>query len=89
MAGQPIVITGIVFELQGRPVEGARVYFVAGPVSLPETAFLTDRDGKFSLSAPVAGTYQIGCSADGFASTTVTVKVTSGQDAKLEIRLKQ
>jgi hypothetical protein len=69
-------------------VAGARVHFAGGPVALPDVALLTDAGGTFTLSAPVPGTYQVGCAADGFAATTVTVNVAAGQPAKVEIRLR-
>lgn len=83
------VIYGMVCDPKGQPVVEARVYFIDGPVPLPDIAVLTDSSGKFSLSAPAAGTYHIGCTADGFASTTVTVNVTSGQYAQVEIRMRK
>jgi len=83
------VISGVVRDPQGQSVTEARVYFIAGPAPFPEIAALTDSSGKFSLSAPAAGIYQIECAADGFASTVVTVNVTSGQDAQVEIRLRK
>lgn len=49
---------------------------------------LTDSAGSFTLSAPVAGTYQIGCTADGFAPATVSVAVKQGQKATVELVLK-
>jgi len=83
------VIHGRVYDPKGEPVVEARVYFMEGPVSLPDLAVLTDGNGEFSLSAPTAGTYQIGCAAYGFVSTTVTVHITSGQDAQIEIRMRE
>lgn len=83
------MIAGIVRESNGKPVGGARVYFISGPVPLPEIAVLTDNKGTFSLSAPAVGTYEIGCTADEFTTATVTVKVIKGQDAKVEIRLQR
>jgi hypothetical protein len=81
------VISGTVRDHKGQPVADARVYFLAGPVSLPDIAALTDMSGKFSLSAPAAGAYEIQCTAAGVAPTTLTVHVTSGQDAQVDIRL--
>lgn len=89
MAGHQSVISGTVRDPQRQPVMDARAYFVDGPVPLPDIAVLTDSNGKFSLTAPVPGTYHIGCTADGFASTTTTVSVKSGQDVQIEIELKR
>ncbi|MBC8083650.1 MAG: carboxypeptidase regulatory-like domain-containing protein [Hymenobacter sp.] len=77
-----------VTDPQGRPVVGARGYFTAGPEPLPEIAALTDQHGQFSLSAPAAGTYQLGCTAENFVPATVTVRVPrDAPPAPVEIRL--
>lgn len=89
MTGKPSVISGSVRGPNGQPVKAARVYFISGPVPLPEVAILTDNKGSFSLSAPAAGTYEIGCTAAGLATAMVTVKVIKGQDAKVEIQLQR
>jgi len=81
------VIWGTVRDAQGNPVAHARVYFTAGPVPLPDIAVLTDTRGAFSLSAPSPGTYEIGGAADGFAPTSVTVKVTPDRETQVEIVL--
>lgn len=70
-----VAITGTVLDPSRAPVAGARVYFVAGPVALPEIAALTDSAGAFSLSAPAPGDYTVGASADGFTNATATVTV--------------
>ena len=87
MTTSPSVLTGRVVGPSGQPVAGARVYFVQGPVALPDVALNTDTNGSFTLSAPVPGTYQLGCAADGFATTTVGVEVAAGQPAQVEISL--
>ena len=83
------VISGVVCNPNGQPVEDARVYFIAGPVPLSDMASLTDSKGKFTLSAPVTGIYKIECYADGFDSTSVSVEVRKDEDAQVEIRLKK
>jgi hypothetical protein len=50
------LIFGTVRATAGQVITQASVYFVSGPVSLPDIATLTDGQGKFVLSAPVAGT---------------------------------
>jgi hypothetical protein len=57
-------------------------------VALPDVALLTDSSGAFVLPAPVPGTYQLGCTADGFAAATVAVDVAAGQPAAIDIRLR-
>ena len=53
-------------------------------------AALTDAQGSFMLAVPVAGTYQMGCTADGYAPATITVQVpaTSSQPVHVEISVK-
>jgi hypothetical protein len=87
MASNQSIISATVLDFKGQPVADARAYFIDGPVPLPDIATLTDDGGKFSLTAPAAGTYQIECSAEGFANAIVTVNVSNGQDVRVEIRL--
>ena len=47
MSDNPSTIAGVIVDARGNPVEGARVYFVEGPVPLPDIAALTDSDGRF------------------------------------------
>jgi len=90
MSVNPHVIAGVVVDARSNPVEGARVYFMEGPVPFPDIAALTDSSGRFALSAPVSGTYQLGVASEGsagFVQEQSTVKVGEGQDPDLEIRL--
>ncbi len=64
MAG-PVLISGRVLTAEGEPVASAAVYFVRGPVALPDVAQITGADGGFSLTAPVPGPYRIGVNAPG------------------------
>lgn len=89
MAGKASVISGVVRGPSGKPVPDARVSFTKGPVSLPDTAALTDDKGSFTLSAPSPGAYTIEVNADGFAPKSATVKVPGGEKTDLEIRLKK
>ena len=88
MAQTQHIISGIVRDFQDNPVAQARLYFISGPVSLPDIAALTDSDGLVTLSVPSPGTYTLGCAAEGFSSTTVTVTVTSDQETSIAIKLK-
>ena len=83
------VIAGRVCAVDGNPVAGARVYFTAGPVPLPEVATLTDRDGAFSLSAPSAGTYTLECAADRYMTAAITETVGSAPRTTVEIVLRE
>ena len=89
MTNSQSIISGTVLDPDGQPVAEARVYFIDGPVPLPDIAVLTNRSGEFTLTAPAPGTYKIGCSADGFASITVTVNITTVQNVQVEIQLKR
>jgi hypothetical protein len=82
------VISGVVRDSHSDPIAQARVYFTNGPVVLPDIAALTDKDGAFSLSAPVVGSYTIACAAEGFAPTVVTVAIADSKEMHLEIRLR-
>jgi Carboxypeptidase regulatory-like domain len=90
MSDNSTVIAGVVVDAEGHPVEEARVYFVEGPIPLPDIAALTDRSGRFALSAPGSGTYQLGVASEGaagFMQKTTTVEVVAQRDVNLEFRL--
>jgi hypothetical protein len=89
MTQKPSVISGVVHDAQGRPVEQARVYFTGGPVPLPEIAALTGSDGSFALTAPAPGTYQIQVATDTSATARAEVIVTEGEEARVKIKLKR
>jgi hypothetical protein len=84
------VIAGVVVDARGNPVEGARVYFVEGPVPFPDIAALTDSSGRFALSAPASGTYQLGVAyegSEGFIQETMVADVREEGRVDLEVRL--
>ncbi len=90
MPKNPPMIAGMVVDAEGNPIEGARVYFVQGPVPVPDIAALTDNSGHFALSAPVSGTYQLGIASEGSAGLvreTKTVEVGGERGIDLEVRL--
>jgi hypothetical protein len=90
MSVNPPVIAGVVVDAKGNPVQGARVYFMEGPVPFPDIAALTDSSGRFALSAPVSGTYQLGVASEGSAGLVQemsTVEVGEEQELDLEIQL--
>ena len=90
MSDYPPEIAGVVVDAEGNPVEEARVYFVVGPVPLPDIAALTDSSGRFALSVPTSGTYQLGIASEGPAGLlqeTTTVEVGEGRSVDLEISL--
>jgi hypothetical protein len=85
---RPSLIAGTVHDERGRPVAGARVYFLSGPGALPDIAALTDASGGFTFGAPKRGSYEIAVNADGFEPATVTVKVGGGKSpARADVAL--
>jgi hypothetical protein len=83
MAG---VIRGRVTDPNGRGVPGARVYYRAGPESLPDIAGLTDPTGDFALAAPADGHYVVESAAEGFEPRSVELDF-EGTEATIEVRL--
>ncbi len=73
-AATPQIISGEV-RVGGRAVADARVFIVDGPGSFSDIAALTDSHGRFSLTAPQAGSYTVTCVAEGFAPASLTVEV--------------
>ena len=82
-----MILAGVVRGPAGEPVPLARVFISGGPVPVPDIAALTDAGGRFTLSLPAAGVYQVECAAEGFAPLSATVEVGEGQDAQVELRL--
>ena len=88
MSASPRLVEGRVVDAAGAPVPMASVYFVEGPVALPDIAALTGPDGAFRLSAPGAGAYTLGVRSDGHKPATARVEVgTRGGAAGLDIVL--
>jgi hypothetical protein len=84
---KPGLIRGVVVGADGRPVGGARVFFRAGPASLPDIAALTGADGTFTLTAPEEGTYEIAAAADAAGTAHATVAIGPGGTASVTLRL--
>lgn len=64
----------------GSPVVEARVFIASGPVPTSDVAMLTDEDGRFMLRAPVPGSYEIACHADGLAPALVRFEAPGDKD---------
>ena len=89
MSDNPPEITGVVVDAEDNPVEEVRVYFVEGPVPLPDIAALTNCNGRFARSAPTSGTYQLGIASEGpagFLQETTTVEVGVVRSVEFEDR---
>jgi hypothetical protein len=81
----PTRIRGVVRSADGRPLPGARVAFVEGPVALPDVAALSAEDGRFTLTAPARGRYRIAAFADDAPAMETVVDV-DGPEAEVELR---
>lgn len=86
---RPGLISGTVVDRTSRPLAGARVYFAGGPGSFPDVAALTGDDGRFALSAPAAGTYEVQVQADGFLQQTRQVRLDAGEKQTIRIELRE
>lgn len=81
----PKILEGRIVDGAGRPVSGARVYFLKAPVAMPDTALLTGPDGTFALSAPVDGAYRLGISPEKGGTVEVDVEVSGDAPESLRI----
>jgi Carboxypeptidase regulatory-like domain len=79
----------VVRASDGQPIAGARVFFASGPGRFPDVAALTDNEGRFTLSAPTPGIYQIEAAADGFAASRNAVDVRRRRQVDMEISLRR
>ena len=69
-----MIIDGAVTDPSGQPVAGAAVLIASAPVPVPDIAGLTGEDGRFSITAPVAGAYRVGVHGErGSVEVAVTV----------------
>lgn len=83
------LVSGVVRDEGGRSVSAALVFFRRGPVPLQQIAVSTGADGEFTLDAPAAGVYTVGCAAEGFAASSVAVTVAGGEEVKIILRLRR
>lgn len=74
-------VHGLVVDAKGRPVPQASVGWVEGPVALPDVMALTDAQGRFTLSAPVHGSYRLQCRSDAQGERQLAVQVGAKQPA--------
>ena len=71
-------VRGTVLNAQGKPVAGARLLWQHAPVALPDTAALSQADGGFVLTVPVAGHYTLQCVSDRHGETRVDLDIGPG-----------
>ena len=83
------LIRGHVVDPQGRPVAEAVVYVVSAPMSMPDIAQLTDKEGQFTISAPGLGRYTLGFRSDDWRSTQIDIEVSSEEPVTIEVQLTQ
>jgi hypothetical protein len=81
------IIFGVVRDDRGNPIPEARVSFLEGPVPLPDVAALTDIDGFFALSAPIAGEYIIAVNVEQFEKKELKIILKPNEKKDVEIKL--
>ena len=86
MSAGALQVVGRVLNRAGHPAAGASVMWLHGPVPLPDVAQLTQADGSFVMSAPVAGQYRLGCRGDPGGQATLDLTV-GPQGARVTLRL--
>jgi hypothetical protein len=87
MPAKPIIVAGVVRGPGGEQLPQARVFIARGPVPVPDIAALTDAEGRFALSLPAAGSYDVACVAEGYAPLSTTIEVAEQRELPLELRL--
>ncbi len=87
MPAKPIIVAGVVRGPAGEQVAQGRVFIARSPVPVPDVAALTDAEGRFTLSLPAPGLYEVACVAEGYAPSSATVEVADEQELRLELRL--
>jgi hypothetical protein len=80
MTDSRAVVSGRVLDAQGAPVSGARVFVLKAPGPVPDIALLTSDDGRFTLSLPGSGRYELACYSDAPGSTSAAVEVGDSND---------
>lgn len=76
------VLHGRITDAAGNPIARARISIPKASQPVPEIAYLSNADGKYTLSVP-HGEYTLAVNADGFAQQTQNV--TTQQEADIEL----
>jgi hypothetical protein len=80
-------LTGVVLNLKGAPVRGARVFWATADGSLPHTLH-TDANGRFRVPSMRPGLYEVRGEAGGMWSEWEhNVLVRAGAESKITLRL--
>ncbi len=80
-ADQPTRISGFAVDVEGKPIEGARVGVLSGNTYVFRAR--TDRNGFFVILGVESGAQRIVAEAPGFDSCDGIVELTYGDDARL------
>ncbi|WP_328868745.1 carboxypeptidase-like regulatory domain-containing protein [Streptomyces sp. NBC_00287] len=83
----PFLITGVVEDVNGRPVPDATVYFTAGSSPYPDVAALSAADGSFTLSVPNEGVYTLACMTPDSRVAETPVTARSDQPTRVRLRI--
>ncbi len=75
MTNARAVVSGQVLDALGQPVSGAHVFVREAPGPAPDIALLTGDDGRFTLSLPGLGCYELACYSDALGTTSAVVEV--------------
>jgi len=75
-------ITGRITDANGKPLQGARITIPKSSARIPEIAYLSDADGKYSISVP-PGEYTLAAFADGYAP--IEKQVNTRAEAEIEL----
>lgn len=81
-------VHGSVTDAHGSPLAGASVYVISAPMSMPDIALLTDAQGQFTLTAPVAGHYTIGVRAGNGTSAQTDFDAQDEKEISIKLQLK-
>jgi hypothetical protein len=79
-------VTGIVSDVDGKPLAEVGVAVKEGSVATPEKLALTGADGKYIWNLPV-GTFKLAANKDGYAGQVLDVEVKAG-DQQVELNFK-
>ncbi len=80
------VMEGVVYDLSGNRVEGARVFANAG--TLGSSMDITDRNGEYRIEAMLSGVdYNISAGAQGFSSDLATATLNANETRRVDFTL--